>query len=177
MKKISIVVPTYNEEENVKPLAETIEETIENNLSNYDYEIIFIDNDSRDKTRDIIRKMVSEDKKIKAIFNAKNFGQFNSPYYGLLQSTGDCTILVCADFQDPIELIPQFVHEWENGYKIVIGQKTTSQENKLMYFLRSCYYKTIKKFSDVEQIEHFTGFGLYDKDFIEIGRASCRERV
>lgn len=170
MKKISIVVPTYNEEENVKPLAEAIEETIETNLSQYDYEIIFIDNDSMDKTRAIIRKMASEDNKIKAIFNAKNFGQFNSPYYGLLQSTGDCTILICADFQDPIELIPQFVHEWESGYKIVIGQKTTSQENKFMYFLRSCYYMTIKKFSDVEQIEHFTGFGLYDKNFIDVLR-------
>lgn len=170
MKKISIVVPTYNEEENVKPLAEAIKETIETNLSQYDYELIFIDNDSKDKTKVIIRKMASEDKKIKAIFNAKNFGQFNSPYYGLLQSTGDCTILICADFQDPIELIPQFVHEWESGYKIVIGQKTTSQENRIMYFLRSCYYKTIKKFSDVEQIEHFTGFGLYDKDFIDVLR-------
>lgn len=170
MKKISIVVPTFNEEENVKPLSEAIIKEFEKSLPKYDYEIIFIDNDSSDNTRPILREMAGENKKIKVIFNAKNFGQFNSPYYGLLQSTGDCTILVCADFQDPIDMIPKFVHEWENGYKIVIGQKTSSQESKLMYFLRTVYYKTIKRFSDVEQIEHFTGFGLYDRDFIEVLR-------
>lgn len=170
MKKISIVVPTYNEEENVKPLSEAIIEEFGKSLPEYDYEIIFIDNDSQDNTRAILRAMTSDNKKIKAIFNAKNFGQFNSPYYGLLQSTGDATILMCADFQDPIDMVPKFVHEWENGYRIVIGQKVTSKENKFMYWARSVYYKTIKKYSDVEQIEHFTGFGLYDKDFINVLR-------
>lgn len=170
MKKISILVPTYNEEENVAPLSEAIKKEFEQSLSNYDYEIVFIDNDSKDATRQILRELCEKDSRIKAIFNAKNFGQFNSPYYGLLQTTGDCTVLLCADFQDPIEMIPKFVKEWEQGYKIVIGQKMTSQENKLMYFLRSFYYKLIKKFSDVEQIEHFTGFGLYDKEFIKVLR-------
>lgn len=170
MKKISIVVPTYNEEENVKPLSEAIIEELGKSLPEYDYEIIFIDNDSQDATRPILREMAAGNKKIKAIFNAKNFGQFNSPYYGLLQSTGDCTILMCADFQDPIDMIPKFVHEWEAGYRIVIGQKVTSKENKFMYWMRSVYYKMIKKYSDVEQIEHFTGFGLYDKDFIQVLR-------
>ena len=112
--------------------------------------------------------MCSENANIKAIFNAKNFGQFNSPYYGLMQTTGDCVVLLCADFQDPVELIPKFVKEWEEGYKIVIGQKTTSKENPIMYFLRSVYYKAIKKMSEVEQIEHFTGFGLYDRSFVEV---------
>lgn len=170
VKKISIVVPTYNEAENVKPLAEAIKTEIKENLPEYDYEIIFIDNDSADDTRLVIRAMAKDDKKIKAIFNAKNFGQFNSPYYGLLQSTGDCTILICADFQDPVEMIPEFVHAWENGYKIVIGVKTTSRENAFMYWLRSVYYKAIKKFSEVEQIEHFTGFGLYDRSFVDVLR-------
>lgn len=168
MKKISIVVPTYNEEENVAPLSEAIISEFEKNLPEYDYEIIFIDNDSQDKTRNILRELASQNKRIKVIFNAKNFGQFNSPYYGLLQSTGDCTILVCADFQDPIDMIPRFVHEWEKGYKIVIGQKTSSRENRIMYSLRTLYYKIIKRFSNVEQIEHFTGFGLYDRTFIEV---------
>lgn len=170
MKKISIVIPTYNEEENVKPLSEAIIDEFAKSLPEYDYEIIFIDNDSQDATRPILRKLAEGNKKIKAIFNAKNFGQFNSPYYGLLQSTGDCTILMCADFQDPIDMIPKFVHEWEAGYRIVIGQKVTSKENKFMYWMRSVYYKMIKKYSDVEQIEHFTGFGLYDKDFIQVLR-------
>lgn len=170
MKTISILIPTYNEEENVRPLAKAIIYEFENNLPEYSYEIIFIDNDSHDKTRMILRELCSTNKRIKSIFNAKNFGQFNSPYYGLLQTTGDCAILMCADFQDPIDMIHKFVEEWEKGYKIVIGQKTTSKENRIMYFLRSCYYKLIKKFSDVEQIEHFTGFGLYDKSFIRVLR-------
>lgn len=170
MKKISILVPTYNEEENVVPLAEVIIEYFLNYLSEYDYEIVFIDNASQDKTRNLLRELCNKNKRIKSIFNAKNFGQFNSPYYGLLQTSGDCVILLCADFQDPIEMIPKFVEEWEKGYKIVIGQKTTSRENPIMYVLRSLYYKAIKKMSDVEQIEHFTGFGLYDREFIEVLR-------
>ena len=165
-----LVVPCYNEEENVEALADALRETFRTKLPSYGYEIIFIDNDSKDRTREIIRGLASRNKNIKGIFNAKNFGQFNSPYYGLLQTTGDCTVLLCADFQDPVEMISEFVHEWEKGYKIVIGQKTTSKENRIMYFLRSCYYKTIKKFSNVEQIEHFTGFGLYDREFIEVLR-------
>lgn len=169
MKKISVLVPCYNEEENVEPLSKAIIEEL-NKLEKYDYELVFIDNCSTDMTRPKLQKLCQENKKIKAIFNAKNFGQFNSPYYGLLQTTGDCTILICADFQDPISMIPKFIKEWENGYKIVIGIKDKSKENKIMYFLRSCYYKIIKKVSDVEQIEHFTGFGLYDKKFIEVLR-------
>ena len=170
MKKISILIPTYNEEENVHPLVKAITNIFEERLAKYDYEIVFIDNSSKDDTRAKIREMVNDNCHVKAIFNAKNFGQFNSPYYGLMQTTGECTILMCADFQDPVELIPDFIYEWEQGYKIVIGQKVTSQEGKVMYWLRSCYYKAIKRFSDVEQIEHFTGFGLYDRDFIDILR-------
>ncbi|MBR6133655.1 MAG: glycosyltransferase [Bacilli bacterium] len=168
MKTISILIPTYNEEDNIKPLCKSIKEEFKKNLPNYAYEIIFIDNYSLDKTRDIIKEVCKTDKHIKAIFNIKNFGQFNSPYYGLMQTTGDATILLCADFQDPIDMIHKFVKEWENGYKIVIGIKNKSKENKIVYFFRTCYYKIIKKFSSVEQIEHFTGFGLYDKDFINI---------
>ena len=170
MKKISILIPCYNEELNVEPMAQALTEMFAKDLPNYDYEILFIDNDSKDLTRPKLRKLCENDKHIKAIFNAKNFGQFNSPYYGILQTTGDCVVSMVCDFQDPIELIPQYVHEWENGYKIVIGIKTSSKENKVMYFLRSCYYKLIKKFSDVEQIEHFTGSGLYDKDFVQVLR-------
>ena len=155
MKTISIVVPCYNEEENVQAMADALRETFKKDLPAYRYEILFIDNDSKDRTREIIRK---------------NFGQFNSPYYAMLQTTGDATVLMAADFQDPVEMIPKYVKEWENGYKIVIGIKKSSQENKLMYWLRGCYYKLIKKLSDVEQIEQFTGFGLYDKKFINVMR-------
>ena len=170
MKKISIVVPCYNEEENVIPLSRAITALFEKELADYRYELIFIDNDSRDRTRELLRGLCQSDPDIKAIFNAKNFGQFNSPYYAMLQTSGDCTILMAADFQDPVEMIPQYVREWESGYKIVIGIKKSSQENKFMYWLRGCYYKLIKKLSDVEQIEQFTGFGLYDAKFIQVLR-------
>lgn len=170
MKTISIVIPCYNEEENVAPLSEAIKKVFADELKNYKYEILFIDNDSKDNTRNVIRQLCKEDKDIKAIFNAKNFGQFNSPYYAMLQTTGDATMLMAADFQDPVEMIPKYVKAWEDGYKIAIGIKKASRENSIMYGLRSMYYKLIKKLSDVEQIEHFTGFGLYDKDFIEVLR-------
>jgi glycosyltransferase involved in cell wall biosynthesis len=166
-KVISVMIPTYNEEENARPIYEAVRDEIKNSLPEYDYEILFIDNKSQDKTRQIIEEICAEDKNVKAIFNSKNFGQFNSPYYGLVHTSGDCTISLCADFQDPVELIPTFVREWENGYKIVIGRKTKSQENKLMYVLRGFYYKMIRKMSSVEMIEQFTGFGLYDKSFIK----------
>lgn len=170
MKKISILIPCYNEEDNVEPICEAVTNILKKECSSYDYELIFIDNSSTDSTKQIIRKICDKDKSVKAIFNAKNFGQFNSPFYGMLQATGDCVITMVCDFQDPVELIPQYVREWENGYKIVIGIKTNSEENKLVYFARSLYYKFIKKFSEVEQIEHFTGSGLYDRDFIEVLR-------
>lgn len=166
-KKISVMIPTYNERENARPIYEAVRDEILNELPEYDYEILFIDNKSQDGTREIIRGICAEDKNVRAIFNTKNFGQFNSPYYGILSTSGDCTVTICADFQDPVELIPILVHEWEKGYKIVIGRKTKSQENKVMYFLRGCYYKLIKKMSSVEQIEQFTGFGLYDKSFVQ----------
>lgn len=170
MKKISILIPCYNEEDNVVPMSEAVVRLFEEKLTEYDYEILFIDNDSSDHTRLLLREICGKNKRIRAIFNARNFGQFNSPYYGMCQTTGDCTVAMCCDFQDPVEMIPQFIQEWENGYKIVCGIKTTSKENKIMWFLRSCYYKIIKRMSDVDQIEHFTGFGLYDRSFIQVLR-------
>lgn len=170
MKKISMVIPCYNEEENVIPLCNALKEMFTKDLPEYDYELILIDNKSKDDTRNRIRSLCKNDSRIKAIFNMKNFGQNNSPFYGLLQSSGDCTIQFCSDFQDPVEMIPVMVHEWEKGHKVISMIKTSSKENKFMYFLRTIYYKLIKAMSKEEQIEHFTGFGLYDKSFINVLR-------
>ena len=167
-KTISFMIPCYNERENVVPMSEAIVGLMRSELKGYDYELIFIDNCSTDGTRDLLRQICAGNKKIKAILNAKNFGQFNSPYHAMCQTTGACTVTLCCDFQDPVEIIPEFVRAWEEGYKIVCGIKATSRENKFIRFLRTCYYKLIRKMSDVEQIEHFTGFGLYDKSFIEV---------
>lgn len=168
-KKVSIMIPCYNEEENVVPITDAVVAQMEQ-LPQYDYEIVVIDNCSKDNTRPLLREICARNKKIKAIFNVKNFGQFNSPVYAMMQTTGDCTIAMCADFQDPVELIPEFLKYWEEGYQIVHGVKTSSKESGFMYWLRSIYYKLIKKYSSVDQIEHFTGFGLYDKSFIEVLR-------
>jgi len=170
MKKISVLIACYNEEANVEPLTVELIDTFKNELPNYDYEILFIDNCSTDSTRDCLRKVCTENSKVKAIFNARNFGPRRSSYYGMLQTTGDCTIGMCADFQTPANLIPKFVEEWEKGYKIVSAIKTKSKESFVMYVIRSIYYKLISKMSDVEQIEHFTGFGLYDKSFMDVMR-------
>lgn len=170
MKTISVLIPTYNEEDNVVPMCDAVREEFAKNLPHYDYEIIFIDNCSKDKTRERLELLCAGDEKVKAIFNARNFGQSRSPYYGLMQTAGDCAVRLCADFQEPVEMIHRFVEEWEKGYKIVVGIKTSSKESKVMYALRSIYYKLVKKFSDVEQIEHFTGFGLYDRAFIDVLR-------
>lgn len=168
MKLISVIVPCFNEEGNVLNMADKLVNVFDSFHNKYDYEIIFIDNDSTDKTRDIIREICKTNKKIKAIFNAKNFGQFNSPYYAMLQTTGDATISIACDFQEPVDLIYDFIKEWELGYKIVIGVKNNSHEGFFLKSLKKFYYSLIKKFSTVEQIKMFTGFGLYDKSFIEI---------
>ena len=168
-KLVSIMIPCYNEEENIVAITDAVVAQMEQ-LPQYDYEVLCIDNCSTDHTRPLLREICAKNKKIKAILNVKNFGQFNSPYYGICQTSGDCTISICADFQDPVELIPEFLKYWEEGYQIVCGVKKSSKERKMMFRLRSIYYKLIKKFSAVDQIEHFTGFGLYDRSFVDVLR-------
>ncbi len=169
-KLISFVIPCFNEEGNVLDISNAIIKLFDNELSKYNYEIVFIDNDSKDNTRPIIRELCKNNKNIKAIFNVKNFGQFNSPYYGILNATGDAIVSIACDFQEPVEMIPKFVEAWEAGYKIAIGVRKTSTDNFIFRFFKKIYYDLIKKFSNVEQIKMFTGFGLYDKEFIDILR-------
>ena len=168
MKKISVVLPCYNEEDNIYEIYEAVKAVLQKECSAYDYEMLFIDNKSEDTTWSIIKSICERDKKARAILNARNFGYLRSPFHALRQTTGDAVILMSTDFQDPPDLIPEFVHKWEEGNKIVCGIKTSSKENGLIYFLRSCYYKLISSMSTVEQIKQFTGFGLYDKSFIKV---------
>ena len=171
MKMISVMIPCYNEQDNVRAIYEAVKKIFQTQLTAYQYEILFIDNKSVDRTREILREICQEDSCVKAIFNRKNFGQFNSPYYGLCQTSGDCSILLCCDFQDPVELIPTMVEKWEKGNQVVCMIKTSSRENPIMYGLRTVYYKMIHSMSQqVRQIEHFTGFGLYDRSFLDILR-------
>ncbi len=170
MKLISILIPCLNEADNVRQIADAIDQLFLNELQGYRYELLFIDNYSTDGTRDKLRLICNANKNVKAIFNVKNFGPSKSPVYGMLHTSGDCTIQMAADFQDPPECLPELIKKWEEGFKIVIGKKTKSKENPLMYFCRSMFYKIFNKIGEIEHIEHFTGFGLYDKSFIEMLR-------
>ncbi len=166
MKKITIMTPCYNEEGNVKDLYLRVK-TVFDQLPNYEYEHIFIDNASADKTVEELKSIAAKDSRIKVIVNARNFGAVRSSYYGLLQSYGDAVVVIVADLQDPPELILEFVKKWEEGYKVVKAIKSSSKENSLFYLLRSIYYLLMNKLSDIEISSHFTGFGLYDKQVID----------
>ena len=169
MKLISIVTPCYNEEENVEEVYSQVKKVF-SKLSIYNYEHIFIDNVSTDKTVDILRTIAKNDSNVKVILNARNFGHIRSPYYGLLQANGDAIILFICDLQDPAEMIPKFLNKWEAGYKIVIGVKNKSKESKVMFFVRKIFYFILTNISETDQIKNFTGFGLYDRKFIEVIR-------
>jgi len=167
-KRICIGLPCYNEKDNIQPLYEELVNEFKTNLPQYDYVLQFIDNCSNDGTREIIEKLCEEDKHVRAIFNAKNFGPDRSASHNFCQMGDcDCAILMNTDFQTPVSMISTFVKEWEQGALIVAAIKKSSKENALMYKVRSFYYKMIQKFSNIEQIEHFTGFGLYDKTFVQ----------
>ena len=167
MKLISIVSPCFNEQDNIEELSSLVRELFDGPLSDYSYEHIFIDNCSTDNTIEILRGLAKKDKRIKVIINSRNFGHIRSPYHGLFQSSGDATVLLVSDLQDPPSLIKDFIEEWEKGFKVVVGVKTKSEENFLMFAIRKIYYRLIEKFSDTEQIKNFTGFGLYDRSFIK----------
>ena len=171
MPHISVVAGCYNEEENVDDLYEQVKTVIETECPGYTFELLLIDNHSTDKTVERIRAIAAKDDRVRAIVNARNFGHIRSPYYGLLQSEGDVTIAMASDLQDPPALIPQFVKKWEEGFKVVAAVKTSSHESKVMYLIRSIYYRTIKKMANVELLQHFTGFGLYDKRVVDVLRS------
>lgn len=170
MKKISLVSSCYNEEENVKNLYERVASQINKYSDKYEFEYILLDNCSTDNTAQELRKLANEDKRVKLILNARNFGHIRSPYYGLTQATGDAVIYLASDLQDPPELISDFIEKWEQGYKIVLGKKSTSEESFLMFLIRSAYYELISKIADddTKLIKNCTGFGLYDKEVIDI---------
>lgn len=169
MKLISIVTPCYNEEENVEQVYKEVK-TIFRNLKRYNYEHIFIDNASEDATVPILKRIAKKDKNVKIIINSRNFGWIRSPVHAMISSSGDAVVLLVADLQDPPFLIRNFIQKWEDGYKIVIGIKTGSEENSLVFNIRNLYYKLICMISEIKLNINFTGFGLYDSKVIEILR-------
>jgi glycosyltransferase involved in cell wall biosynthesis len=166
MKKlISIVTPTFNEEKNIEELSKQIQAEMQN--IDYDYEHIIIDNASTDNTQNIVKRLCSENKKIKAIFNARNFGHIRSPYYGIMQAKGEAVILLAADFQDPPHLISQLIKKLSNGFDIVLLKRKSSQTNFFLEYCKKIFYRIINSLSEILLIEKTTGSGIFDKKIIE----------
>jgi glycosyltransferase involved in cell wall biosynthesis len=169
MKLISVMMPCYNEEDNIREAYEQVKQVFAQ-FPDYACEHIFIDNASKDGTVAILREIAQQDKNVKVIINVRNFGHIRSPYYGLLQARGDAVIVLASDLQDPPSLIPNFIRKWEEGYKVVVGVKQQSEESPVVFALRRLYYRVLRQMSEIELVENFTGFGLYDQQVVEILR-------
>jgi len=165
-KLISVMTPCYNEEGNVEELHRRIAVVFET-LPQYDWEHIYIDNASCDNTPKLLRQLAAADPRVKVILNTRNFGHIRSPFHAVLQARGDAVISLASDLQDPPELITQFIEKWEEGYKVAMGQKITSEESALFFAIRTFYYKLVRRLADIELIEHVTGFGIYDREVLE----------
>ena len=168
-KLISLVTPCFNEIDNIDELCNRIRKVMKS--LPYDYEHIFIDNNSDDGTIERIKKIASKDKRIKMIVNSRNYGHQASPYYGIMQTNSDATISLASDLQDPPELITKFVAAWEKGNDLVLAIKA-NEELTLMNILRKNYYRLLSKVSDNEIYKDATGYGLYDKSIVQKLRES-----
>ena len=164
-KLISIVTPTYNEEENIEELYNEIKKSI-SDIKEYDFEIIVIDNDSTDKTQEILKNIASKDKNFKVIINNRNFGHIRSPYHGILQSSGEATVYLASDLQDPPKYIPDLIEKWKLGFKLVMAIKPESESGFIFHQIRKVYYRLLNKISDIQIIKDSTGFGIYDKEVV-----------
>ena len=170
MMTLSVVVPTYNEQDGINEIYNAVKTLFEQRLTDYAMELLFIDNASTDNTRVLIEALCQQDRRVKAIFNNSNVGFHRSSFYGITQSTGDATVLLYADLQEPPSVIAQFVAEWEKGAKVVVGVKNKSNENKLIYWMRQRYYRLLSAISDNHHIIQYNGFGLYDRSFVDVLR-------
>lgn len=166
---MGLVLPCYNEEGNVEELYERLAKVFDC-LPQYTFELLFIDNASSDRTVEKIKSLMARDRRVKLIVNARNFGHVRSPFHALLESSGDCVIAMSTDLQDPPELIPEFLAQWERGAAMVLGKKKASQESWIFFMVRGIYYRIARTMADVALLEHVTGFGLYDRRVVEIMR-------
>jgi glycosyltransferase involved in cell wall biosynthesis len=163
---ISVYTPCRNEEENIEDIYLAVKSVMES-LPKYEYEHLFIDNASTDATVAILKRIAAQDKHVKIIVNARNFGTVRSPFHAMLQTSGDVVIPLAADGQDPPTLIPLFIQHWEQGSKIALAVKKNSKEAWWMFAIRRLYYRIVKMISNVEIVENSTGFGAYDKCVVD----------
>jgi glycosyltransferase involved in cell wall biosynthesis len=167
MKTVSILTPCYNEEANVEELYKRVRQVMLQ-IGKYRYEHVFIDNSSKDRTVEIIKRIAAQDTNVRLIVNTRNFGQIRSPMHAFYNVCGDCVIGLVADFQDPPDMIPEFLDRWEQGFPVVIAVKEASQENAIMFRIRKAYYALVNRVSSIETYQNFTGFGLYDRKVIDM---------
>jgi glycosyltransferase involved in cell wall biosynthesis len=168
-RTVTVLTPCFNEADNVDVLYERVKAVFAP-LAGYRYEHLFIDNASTDQTVAKLRALAARDRNVKVIVNTRNFGHVRSPYHALLQCRGDAVIGMAADLQDPPELIPAFLEKWREGYKVVLGVKAASDESAAMFAIRKLGYRVIDALSEVEQVRNNTGFGLFDKAFVDVLR-------
>lgn len=166
--KISVVVPCYNDEKSVEELCTQLVDEFENQLSEFDYEIILADDHSKDQTESVIEKLCSQNRKIKAVFNATNFGFDRNVFSAMTYATGDCAFLIFGDLQDPPEMLTEFVNRWKQGYKCILGQRTGSNEDHVKYRMRKIYYDLMDSIAENQLAKMVNGFGLYDREFLNV---------
>ena len=166
MPYISVVTPTYNEEENIVELCNAVQKVFKE--VGYDYEHIIIDNSSKDNTVSKVKDLIIHNSSIKIIVNSKNYGHTLSPFYGIKQSSGDATILINADFQDPPELIKKLIESWKDGNKITLLQKVKSDEHFIIKYTRKFYYWFLTKTSSTNLTQNTTGSGIIDKSIVKL---------
>lgn len=170
-RTISVMTPCYNEEDGIRECYERVRDVFETRLPDYDFEHLFIDNCSQDHTVRILKNIAAKDRRVKIIVNARNFGLSRSPYHGMLEATGDCVVPIVADLQTPPELLVEFIEKWEQGFKMVIAVRTGMEEGRILKFFRSTFYSLMSRMSRVTQIQHFIGFGLFDRTVVDILRS------
>lgn len=169
-RRLSIVSGCFNEVENIEEFYTRVTAVL-SLIPEFDWEFILIDNASTDGTRDLLRRLAAREPRFKAIFNARNFGHIRSPFHAFLQSRGDAVIYLASDLQDPPELLLEFVRHWEKGAKAVVAIKEQSEEAPVFFLVRRCYYRLVHRLADIDTIENFTGFGLYDRRIVDICRS------
>jgi glycosyltransferase involved in cell wall biosynthesis len=169
-RRVSVLTPCYNEEHAIRECYETVREVFATELSNYEYEHLFIDNCSQDQTVAILRDIAAGDRNVKIIVNSRNFGHARSPHHAMLQAEGDAVVGIAADLQTPPALIPELVRQWESGFPMVLGIRIASEEGWLMRRVRSLFYRIMARVSNIQHIPNFIGFGLYDRRVVEVLR-------
>jgi glycosyltransferase involved in cell wall biosynthesis len=168
MKKISVVIPSYNDAKSVEKMYKRLRHVFETQLGAYDYEIIYADDCSPDNTWEEIKKVCAADRRVKGVHNMRNFGFYRNVFMTMKYGDGDATFMIFGDLQDPPEVLPEFVKHWESGYMAVVGARANSYDPFFMRVFRKIYYKILTKLSNSRQFEGICPFGLYDKKFVKI---------